>query len=614
MASIVLLAAGCSGDRTVGKSESSMPTTRESTTRTADEASLGGLRFTDATALAGLATPQSTQARQSFEAMTAGAAVGDYDNDGDFDVYLTRTGATNLLYRNEGDGTFSDVTTDAGVQGTDLEGGHSAPAFADVNGDGFLDLFMTGASRPANTLYVNDGTGRFRDETGARGLQLDLSVSVVSSIQMHGSSFADINHDGALDLLALHWDTDVLGEIGDEMLIAQIKSKERSGTTSLPCIAAEVVRRRGFKRSPTAQPNMSRFYLNDGSGHFRSAGDEFGLKLDEIVAFTGSFADVDGDGWEDLAVTGDGCTSRFYRNEKGVRFEDVTTSSGVGADENGMGSVLADLDVDGDLDWFVTGIGYPTRSGSCPADVIAVGCSGNRLYENEGSGEFADATDRLGLRNAWWGWGAAIESFTGSRRPQIVVANGFHERLEGRSGSNLRYFKSFTDDPMRFWIDVDGHFEDAARLVGLDDSDGASPENGSRAVVPFDYDGDGDLDLLITRAQDTPRLFRNDRPGGMGWTTVRLFQAGVGNRFAEGARVELIARDGEEPLVGWITSNGSFDSQRPPEVHFGLGKSPPQVIHEIRVYWPILTGQSEPTVLRGQPTNKVLLIVGRRGR
>ena len=121
-----------------------------------------------------------------------------------------------------------------------------------------------------------------------------------------------------------------------------------------------------YERQPGADANRSRFYLNDGSGTFTDAGAASGLELDRIIAFTGVFSDVDGDGWEDLLVTGDACTSRLYRNDGGKRFVDVTDESGTGTDENGMGSVVADVDQDGNLDWFVTSIGYPTDDGTCP--------------------------------------------------------------------------------------------------------------------------------------------------------------------------------------------------------------------------------------------------------
>ena len=197
------------------------------------------------------------------------------------------------------------------------------------------------------------------------------------------------------------------------------------------------------------QPARSALYLNDGTGHFTDATESYDLPLDEIVAFTGVFHDLDGDGWVDLTITGDTCTSRVYRSVEGERFEDITAELGVGTDENGMGSVVTDVNGDGVADWFITSISYP-NDGAC----VVQGCSGNRLFLGDGDGRFVDATDELGVRDGAWGWGAAIEDFDNDGVPEITMANGFEvesETLDQVDDAVRGYFAAFVEDTTRFW-------------------------------------------------------------------------------------------------------------------------------------------------------------------
>jgi hypothetical protein len=547
---------------------------------TATAADLGGIRFTDVTKAAGLDRRHTTLDLPPDLGMSSGAAVADVDADGDPDLYVTRIGRPNSLYRNDGDGTFTDIAAEAGVDRAPPKGGYQgsgAAAFGDIDGDGCLDLYVAGAGDSKRSgddaLFANDCHGHFTDVTEGRGVALPATKANLGA-QGHSVTFADYDHDGDLDLLVLQWDPAFLGGRASEQAYNQFPNPD-----SL-CQRTKANLDGGGDRTPQAGPNRSRLFRNDGSGSFVDVTAAMGLPLDRIAAFTGDFADIDGDGWEDLLIAGDFCTSHLFRNDHGTGFTDVTEEAGVGTDENGMGSVVRDLDGDGRPDWFVTSISGLTRSGACPTRAGNAGCSGNRVYLNRGGFRFEDATDRLGVRHGWWGWGAAIEDFGNDGRLGIVQANGFAGQDQAR--------KEFKHDPLRFWVpsasapDPDGALLEAAAPAGLVDA------SVTHAVIPFDYDGDGDLDLFVTAYGDAPTLFRNDTPRDRHWATIRLDDlSSPGNRAGTGARVRVSW--GSSSVTGWITTGGSYESQRLPELHVGLGSETGPLT--IEVWWP---GQTEP--------------------
>lgn len=565
----------------------------------ADE--LGGLRFTEVGAAAGLVISQSDQSVIGRNGMSSGAAVMDVDRDGRPDIYLTRVGEPNSLYHNNGDGTFTDIAATAGVQGN-ASHGSAAAAFADIDGDGCLDLFVAGSGSGLDVLYRNDCAGRFEDVTAASGLSVPPVTSTIGS-QMHGVTFDDFDHDGNQDLLVLHWDTSFFGGQA-----AQQASRALGGQDAGPvtCRAMEQIRAGGFDRPAGVDPNRSRLWHNDGKGRFTDVTSQLGLRLDQIAAFTGQFADVTGDGWDDLLIAGDFCTSRIYRNDSGRGFTDITASSGVATDENAMGSVVRDVDGDGLLDWFVTSIAYPTADGTCPFQGLFAGCTGNRLYLGVGPGTFVDATDDAEVRNGWWGWGVAIEDFGDDGRLEIAQTNGFVDESSQSAAddpsANAVVFRRFIRDPMRFWLPRGGAHVDAAEAVGLTDT------SVGHALVPFDYDGDGDLDLLIASSGVPPLLYRNDRPASRGWATIALVDpTSRANRDAVGARLRITASEGATPVHGWISTGGSYESQKPALFHLGLGERH-EPLATVEIWWP---GSATPQVERDVPVDRLVTIARR---
>ncbi len=270
---------------------------------------LGSLTFTEVTAQAGLDEPYAAVPLRDDEGMSSGVAAADIDNDGDIDLFVPRFGKPDALFVNDGAGHFSDIAASAGVQGPDDGQGSATGSFADLNGDGHLDLIVIGTGTRSNRLYMNRGDNTFSDETSERGIPTTDLVDSGESNQMHDVAIADVNGDGALDLLLLHWwDTLTQGDSAVDSVEAEIAVRGNGILDSSGCARSTVLREAGFPVDDDSGPNRSALMLNDGKGHFSDVTNEYNLPLDEVVAFTGEFNDLDGDGLPDLAITGDYCT------------------------------------------------------------------------------------------------------------------------------------------------------------------------------------------------------------------------------------------------------------------------------------------------------------------
>lgn len=559
----------------------------------ASEGDAGALRFTDATVEAGFDEPHASRELLTWDGFVAGVAVADYDADGDQDVYLPRIGLPNRLLRNDGDGRFTDVAEEAGATGTDPSNGYAAAVWADTDGDGDLDLFLTGAGTGSALLLVNDGTGRFVDGTRGAGLGV-LGGRPPSSTLSYGATLHDWDRDGDLDLVALQW---------------YRAPWERQLLTVAPPTTPDPIC--SLARGRRAQPasayadlpgSRSMLLANDGTGRFSDVTETSGVDVDQIIGFQPLFSDVDGDGWDDLFITGDYCTSRLYRNLEGTGFEDITDAAGVGKDQNGMGSVVADLDGDGNLDWFVSSIADQGEGPCGPADPCQG--AGNRLYLGDGAGSFTDATDDLGVRDGSWGWGAVGADLDQDGRLDLALANGQAFNVpDGVDDPMLTDTGDDDEDPTRLWRNTGaGPWPDVSQDVGV-----VERANG-KGIVAFDADGDGDLDLLIANTEAAPTFYRNDTPTEAAghWLQLRLRAPGTRNPFAVGARVTVDLGDGSPPRVLDVRAGGSYQSSDPTDLHVGLGDV--DRIARIEVRWPDAADgpDAEPTVLTDVEADQLL--------
>jgi hypothetical protein len=472
-------------------------------------------KFVDVTRPAGLAYADPFSLRGVV-------AAGDFDNDGWTDLYVVR-GEThrdrpNPLYRNRGDGTFEEVAAAVG-----LVPGFPGPGavFADVDGDGWLDLFVNGCCGLGPRLYGNLAGQRFEDRTDLSGL-----LTSHAWISNHGAALGDYDRDGFLDLFTANYGAlDLPG-----MPIRNLWRANGDGSFSDVTAHARV-------RGPTSIcPGLSR------------------EPTASSWVFTPNFADVNNDGWPDLLVTADCGTSRVFLNQRDGTFADVTNS--VISDEAGMGAAIGDYDNDGNLDWFITSIWYP------PA---AMGFhTGNRLYRGRGDGTFEDVTSRAGVREGYWGWAACFADFNNDGHLDIFHVNGTND--EGW----------FVDDPSRLYIaNGDGTFTDRAAELGAQDT------GVGQGVVCFDYDGDGDIDILIGNFAQPLRLYRNDG-GNHGAFLAITLNGRTPNTQAIGARVSV--KTGAVIQMRELRAGSNYVSQDPAVAHFGLGDA--LQVDEVRIIWP----------------------------
>ena len=387
--------------------------------------------------------------------MSAGAAPGDYDNDGWTDIYVTRHDAPNLLYRNLGDGTFDEVAASAGVNLSDRSSG---AAFADVDNDGDLDLYVI-TVRNEGHFYINNGDGTFTDQYATRG------ISIPESDDESSIAFGDYDLDGWLDAHVTDW-----------------------------------------------MPGQAPFGLfhNNGNGTFTDVSDAADANMVSVGArgFASAFADINGDDMPDLLVAADFGTSQLLTNDGDGTFTNVTATAGVATDENGMGSTVGDVDNDGDLDWFVTSIFDADET--CETQVCNWGYTGNRLYLNNGNGTFVDGTDFAGVRNGGWGWGTAFFDFDNDGDLDLGMTNGVNFPQTPAEDQYLI-------DQVRLW-ENDG----TGAMTDVSNGRGFTDNRSGKSFVTLDYDNDGDLDVFITNNAEEPVLYRNDGGNDNDWLRINL--------------------------------------------------------------------------------------------
>jgi hypothetical protein len=528
--------------------------------------------FTDVAAEAGLTFPvvygDVGRADYILETNGCGCAFIDYDNDGWMDIFVMngtrRSGApegtTNRLYKNNRDGTFSDVTEKAGLHKVGWAG---SVTVGDYNNDGFEDLFCTYYGQ--NVLYRNNGDGTFTDVTRQAGLTNDPHRWGA------GCSFVDYDRDGKLDLFVsnyLQFDFATVKAPGSNAACTWKNIPVMCGPRGLP-------------------PGYHSLYHNNGDGTFTDVSEKAG-----IAAARGSYgmtvvaADFDDDGWPDIFVACDATPSLLFMNNRDGTFREEGLFRGVslnedGQEQAGMGVAVGDYNLRGRLDLYATHFTDDTNS----------------LYLNDGKGYFEDVTiaARLGVDTRFVCWGTGMVDLDNDGWPDIfVVAGNVFPEVE-------KVLPQYPYNcPRIIYRNLgNGTFEEILDTAGP----GLPARHCSRGCAFGDFDNDGDLDVLIVNLHEPPSLLRNDVTGGFHWLKVKL--AGTkSNRSAIGARV--LVRYGQHEQLQTVLSQSSYYSVNDPRLHFGLGA---EKSADIEIRWP--NGLEEK--YKAVPANQLVTIVEGKG-
>jgi len=524
-------------------------------------------QFTDIARQAGLSAPaiagHTMRCDYIIETMCCGCALFDYDNDGWLDILVlsgSRFGdpppdTSNRLYRNNRDGTFSDVTVPAGL----FRGGYFyGVTVGDYNNDGHEDLFLSGW--PQNVLYRNNGDSTFSDVTGAAGLEN------AKPRWGTGCSWVDYDCDGRLDLFVSNY-----AEF-------DYQSVPRTGE-SKGCNYKGVLVNCGPRGLGHGSHSL---YRNNGDGTFSDVSEKAGIhKVDPGYGLTVACADFDNDGWPDIYVACDSTPSLLFHNNHDGTFTEQGLDDGValsedGMEQAGMGVAVGDYKLDGKLHIFKTHF--------CEDTPV--------LYENDGKGNFRDVTlrDGLAVETRFIGWGTGIADLDNDGNPDLFWVTGSIYPEAEKQLPSLPY-----KTPRVLFRNLgNGHFEELLHQAGS----GVTAPHSSRGCAFGDFDNDGDVDILIVNQNEPPSLLRNDLSGNRHWMKVKL--TGVAsNRSAIGARVTL--QYGGKRQAQEVLAQSSYLSVNDRRLHFGLGAA---ARADIEVRWPGSKVEKFPAV----PADRVISI------
>lgn len=488
-----------------------------------------------------------------LETTGCGVAFYDYDNDGWLDIFLVNgsrlegfpagSEPTSHLFRNNRDGTFTDVTAKAGVAHS---GWGQGVCIGDYDNDGWEDLFVTYYGQ--NVLYHNNGDGTFTDVSQKAG------VAGKGTRWNTGCAFVDYDRDGRLDLFVANY-------IDMDLKTAPVPE-------SGPCLYKSVMVACG---PPGLQGGKNILYHNNGDGTFTDVSEAAGIfRANGTYGLGVLTADLDNDGWPDIYVANDSTASALYHNKKNGAFEDIAIEAGCalspdGKPQAGMGIAAADYDCDGNLDLVKTNFAGDTPS----------------LYRNQGGANFDDATFAAGLgaHTQFLGWGCGFFDFDNDGWPDILICNGHvYPEVE-----QLKTEAGYAQRKLLYHNLRNGHFADVSFQAGP----GISDPSASRGCAFGDFDNDGDLDVVINTVNDYPQLLRCDSKLSNNWIKVRTIGT-KSNRSGIGARLicttHLPGESKPHQQIDEVRSGGSYISQNDLRIHFGLGKA--EKVDALEIRWP----------------------------
>jgi len=512
-----------------------------------------GVQFVDVAAQAGLNIPNVwggvDRKRIIIETKGSGLAFFDYDNDGWLDIYLTNGNRLDAhwpagkepishLYKNNRDGTFTDVTEKSGLGRT---GWQTGVCIGDYDNDGWDDLFCCFWGH--NILFHNNGNGTFTDMTHKAGLYQQKGHWGT------GCTFLDYDRDGFLDLFVCNFvklDPDAPLSLNDATFCQWKGVPTMCGPRGLP-----------------GDTNI--LYHNNGDGTFTDVSEKSGiLKPGPRYSITAVSYDFDNDGWPDIYVAVDSEPSILFQNNHDGTFSDVAVASGCaynddGHEQAGMGVGVADYDCDGWLDIFKTNFADDTSD----------------LYHNNGDGTFTDLSFSagVGINNSYVAWGCGFIDYDNDGWTDIVQVNGHvYPEID-----KYNFGETFKNPRLVYRNLGNGKFKDVSAQMGP----GINACFSSRGAAFGDYDNDGGMDILILNMNELPSLLHNIGGNRKNWIKIKLIGTKC-NRTAIGARVHVTV--GKHTQMDEVHSGTSVMSQSDLRLHFGLGKS--DIVDLIEVRWP----------------------------
>jgi enediyne biosynthesis protein E4 len=508
------------------------------------------IRFENITAKAGvnfITRNSPTPNKNQIETMVAGVALLDYDGDGWLDIYLVNGAAIpslqkespaywNRLYRNNHDGTFTDVTERAGVAGA---GYGMGVAVGDYDNDGKPDIFL--ANVTGNQLFHNNGDGTFTDVTAKAGLAgAEMDGKKMWSV---GAGWFDYNNDGKLDLFVVNY---CVWEVNKDPY-CHVKGGVR-----------------GYCHPKLYASLHNSLYRNNGDGTFTDVSNETGISAHMGKGMSVSFADYDGDGFLDAFVANDTTPGFLFHNLGGKKFEEVGTQVGVayapdGAALSGMGSDFKDVNNDGRPDIWYTAVEHETFP----------------LLINQGNGEFDDLTHASGLQatKEMSGWGNGIVDFDNDGWKDLFVARA--NVLDNISELGNRKYP----EPNSLFRNLgNGKFAEVGPSAGPDFQEEAA----HRGVAFGDLFNDGRMDAVVTVLGGTVEILRNLSETGNHWILLKLVGT-KSNRMGIGAQIHITTEDGASQWNEVTTAVG-YTASSDSRVHFGLGKN--RLIKDVEIRWP----------------------------
>lgn len=504
-----------------------------------------------------------TAARNVPETMAGGVAIFDYNQDGRPDLFFTN-GANietlqkdspkykNRLFRNDGNGSFTDVTDKAGLAGTGYDIG---VAVADYDNDGYPDLFVAGVHH--NALFRNNHDGTFTDVTQKAGLE-HWNDPQFGPLWAVAAAWVDVNNDGLLDLFVVNY----------------LQWKYDSKPLCVANGIADYCHPKFYKGSP------NQLFLNNGDGTFKDVSAEWGIREQVGKGMGIGVADYDCDGKPDLFVSNDAAYNFLFHN-RGVKFEESAFPAGVALPEDGN---------------FVSGMGLDFRDYNNDGfpDIIFVALQNQTfpLFKNTGGGEFRDVTTASGLRNqtvGMAGFGAALVDLDNDGWKDLFVTRG-HVASIPQPGQDVNQHNTIFRN-----LGSNGKWKALTEEAGLR----AGPAARHRGLAFGDLDGDGRPDIVATALGKEPEIWMNLTQGSGHWLDI-LLQGTKSNRDGIGARLKLRSKSGTQ-FNQMSTSVGYASSSAGP-VHFGLGSD--TTVDSLEITWPSGFVQT----LRNPNTDQVLKV------